>query len=125
MAASLIAFVPSRDLVKARAFYVDVVGLTFVSEDPFAVVVSSRGVTVRIANVSTVDSFTPYPFTILGWSVEDIAARVGELAKKGVSFQRYDGMKQDDLGIWSSPSGALVAWFADPDGNVLSLTQNP
>ncbi|MCB9654032.1 MAG: hypothetical protein H6729_07895 [Deltaproteobacteria bacterium] len=84
-----------------------------------------RGVSVRIANVSSVESFKPHPFTILGWTVEDIAARIKELTNKGVCFQRNEGMNQDGLGIWKSPSGSLVAWFVDPDGNILSLTQNP
>ena len=125
MADSIVAFVPSRDLHKARSFYVDVLGLNFVSEDPFAVVVASAGIPVRIVNVSSIEGFRPFPFTILGWDVADIAVRIGELIKKGVTFQRYDGMTQDELGVWASPSGALVAWFTDPDGNVLSLTQHP
>jgi len=125
MSDSIVAFVPSRNPGKARSFYEGVLGLVFVSEDPFAVVLSSNGVSVRIANVSTVEGFKPAPFTILGWNVDDIRGRVGALSKKGVTFQRYEGMAQDDLGVWTSASGALVAWFTDPDGNVLSLTQLP
>lgn len=125
MSDSIVAFVPSRDPENARSFYEGVLGLVFVSQDPFAVVLSSNGVSVRIANVSTVEGFKPAPFTILGWNVDDIRARVAELTKKGVAFRRYEGMSQDDLGVWTSPGGALVAWFTDPDGNVLSLTQLP
>lgn len=125
MSDSIVAFIPSRNPGKARSFYEGVLGLVFVSEDPFAVVVSSNGVPIRIANVSTVEGFEPAPFTILGWNVDDIRAKVGDLSKKGVVFRRYEGMTQDDLGVWTSPSGALIAWFMDPDGNVLSLTQLP
>lgn len=125
MADSIVTFVPSRDPHVARTFYEGVLGLTFVSEDPFAVVVASNGVPIRIANVSSVEGFEPFPFTILGWTVNDVAARIRELTAKGVTFRRYEGMDQDALGIWTSPSGARVAWFSDPDGNVLSLTQDP
>ena len=69
------------------------------------------------------ETFTPQPFTVLGWAVRDIAQTVRELAARGVAFHRYGFMQQDDLGIWSAPSGARVAWFPDPDGNTLSLTQ--
>jgi catechol 2,3-dioxygenase-like lactoylglutathione lyase family enzyme len=120
---SVVAFVPSRDPTKARAFYEGVLGLRFVSEDPFAVVLDANGVPIRIANVSSVTNFKPFPFTILGWQVTDIQKSVEALQKKGVTFQRYDGMTQDALGVWTSPSGAKVAWFTDPDGNVVSLTE--
>jgi catechol 2,3-dioxygenase-like lactoylglutathione lyase family enzyme len=120
---SVVAFVPSRDPTKARAFYEGVLGLRFVSEDPFAVVLDANGVPIRIANVSSVTNFKPFPFTILGWQVTDIQKSVKALQKKGVTFQRYDGMTQDALGVWTSPSGAKVAWFTDPDGNVVSLTE--
>jgi hypothetical protein len=63
------------------------------------------------------------PYTVLGWQVPDILAAVGELEARGVPLLRYDGIAQDELGIWTSPTGARVAWFEDPDGNVLSVTQ--
>ncbi len=119
----IVAFVPSRNPAKARAFYEGILGLRFVSEDPFAVVFDANGVMVRVANVSSVDGFKPAPFTILGWLVGDIAKTVKGLNKKGVQFERFAWMEQDQLGVWSSPSGAKVAWFKDPEGNVLSVTQ--
>lgn len=119
----IVAFVPSRNPPKARAFYEGILGLRFVSEDPFAVVLDANGVMVRVANVSSVDGFKPAPFTILGWLADDIAKTVKGLNTKGVKFERYPGMEQDKLGVWSSPSGAKVAWFKDPEGNVLSVTQ--
>ena len=76
---------------------------------------------VRVVDVSTVDGFAPASFTILGWGVDNIEKTVKALKKKGVTFDRYPGMDQDDLGVWTSPSGAKIAWFKDPDGNVLSV----
>jgi catechol 2,3-dioxygenase-like lactoylglutathione lyase family enzyme len=103
-----IAFVPTRDPKKARPFYEQTLGLEFVSEDPF---------------VSTVVDFRPQPFTIFGWRVASAEQAVRALADRGVQFERFPGMNQDGLGIWQSPSGAKVAWFKDPDGNVLSVTE--
>jgi len=121
--ADLIAFVPTRDPARARGFYEQTLGLNFVSEDPFAVVFDANGVTVRIANVSSVKGFKAAPYTILGWHVPSAEKAVQALTKKGVKFERFEGMNQDDLAIWSSPSGARVAWFKDPDGNMLSVTE--
>jgi predicted enzyme related to lactoylglutathione lyase len=75
--------------------------------------------------VTRVDEVVPAPYTVLGWAVADIEATVGELSERGVEFVRYDGMTQDALGAWSAPSGARVAWFRDPDGNTLSITEMP
>ena len=121
--AEIIAFVPTRDPARARGFYEDTLGLRFVSEDPFALVFDANGVAIRIANVASVPSFTPAPFTILGWQVADVGRTVRELARRGVTFERFAGMEQDTIGVWRSPSGAQVAWFKDPDGNTLSVKQ--
>ena len=121
--ADVIAFVPTRNPAKARTFYEKTLGLEFVSEDPFALVFDAHGVTLRIANVSSVVDFKPAPFTILGWQVPSAEKAVQALTKKGVKFERFPGMNQDKVGIWSSPSGAHVAWFKDPDGNILSVTE--
>ncbi len=117
---TIVGFVPSTDLKKARHFYEGVLGLRAVSEDRFALVLDANGIAVRVADVSSVSGFTPAPFTILGWHVPDVKKAVLGLREKGVKFERYEGMKQDALGIWTSPAGAKVAWFKDPDGNVLS-----
>jgi catechol 2,3-dioxygenase-like lactoylglutathione lyase family enzyme len=122
-AMDVVAFVPSKNPTKARAFYEGVLGLRFVSEDPFAVVFDANGVMIRIANVSSVKGFKPASYTILGWLVDDIAKAVRLLNKKGVQFERFAWMEQDRLGVWNSPSGAKIAWFKDPEGNVLSVTQ--
>jgi predicted enzyme related to lactoylglutathione lyase len=121
--ADLIAFVPTRDPAKARKFYEQTLGLEFVSEDPFALVFNAHGTTLRIANVSEVKGFQPAPFTIVGWQVTNVSDTAGDLVKKGVRFERFPGMDQDPRGIWKSPSGARVAWFKDPEGNILSITQ--
>ncbi len=123
MQGKVIGFIPSRDLEKSRPFYEGVLGLRVVGSDPFALVLDANGTTVRVVDVQGVEGFRPQPFTILGWSVRDIRAAVGELREKGVGFRRFPGMDQDELGIWTSPAGAQVAWFEDPDGNVLSLTE--
>jgi predicted enzyme related to lactoylglutathione lyase len=119
--ADLVAFVPATDLDRARKFYEGILGLTFESESPFACVFFSRGTMLRVTKV---DSLRPQPFTVLGWSVVDIEDTARSLAAKGVEPHRYDGMGQDDLGIWTTPDGSKVLWFADPDGNTLSVTQH-
>jgi catechol 2,3-dioxygenase-like lactoylglutathione lyase family enzyme len=121
--AELIAFVPTREPKKARRFYERTLGLEFVSEDAFAVVMRAKGVMIRIVNVSNVGEFRPWPFTILGWRVGNIEKAVAELGEKGIEFERFAGLEQDGMGIWKSPSGARVAWFKDLDGNVLSVTE--
>ena len=118
---TLMAFIPTRDGDAARVFYEKKVGLRFISEDQFAVVFQSGANTVRITRTG---SFTPAPFTILGWESSDIEQDVRDMSARGVVFERYDYMgPQDDLGIWTSPSGAKIAWFKDPDGNTLSIGQ--
>lgn len=119
----IVAFVPTRSREKARPFYEKTIGLRFVSDDQFALVFDANGVMIRVVDVSSVPGFQPAPFTILGWSVGDIVKVARGLQEEGVKFERYAGMKQDKLGVWSSPSGAKVVWFKDPDGNVLSLTE--
>ena len=120
---AVVAFVPSRSPRKSRSFYEHTLGLQFVSEDQFADVFDANDVMVRVVDVSSVEGFRPFAFTILGWSVDDIAKTVKGLQNKGVQFERYAGMDQDQLGIWTSPSGARIAWFKDPDGNVLSVAE--
>jgi catechol 2,3-dioxygenase-like lactoylglutathione lyase family enzyme len=120
---AIVTFVPSRSPRKSRPFYEHTLGLEFVSDDQFASVFDANDVMVRVVDVSGIEGFKPFPFTILGWSVDDIGKTVKGLQKKGVTFERYAGMDQDQLGIWTSPSGARIAWFKDPDGNVLSLSE--
>jgi catechol 2,3-dioxygenase-like lactoylglutathione lyase family enzyme len=116
----LIAFVPTTDAARAKAFYADTLGLELQSENEFALVFRVNGTMLR---VTLVDEFTPQPFTVLGWDVPDIAAAMRELGERGVAFERFDGMDQDAQGVWRAPGGAYVAWFKDPDGNTLSVAQ--
>jgi catechol 2,3-dioxygenase-like lactoylglutathione lyase family enzyme len=116
----IIAFAPTIDAVRAVDFYRDALGLPLISQDSFAAAFDAHGITLRVTNVPK--PFTPQPFTVLGWKVPDIASSVKELEAAGVKFERYMP-SQDELGIWTAPGGAKVAWFKDPDGNILSLTQ--
>jgi catechol 2,3-dioxygenase-like lactoylglutathione lyase family enzyme len=117
----IMAFVGVRDPERAKTFYRDTLGLKLVNEQlPFALVFDAHGIMLR---VSIVQEVAVAPYTVLGWEVPDIASAVKELLGAGVEFERYEKMKQDKLGIWTSPSGARIAWFKDPDGNLLSLTQ--
>lgn len=118
--ADLIAFVPTVDLDRALTFYQGVLGLRLIEETPQAAVFQARGATLR---VSVVAGLVPAPYTTVGWAVEDIAATVRWLAERGVRFTRYDGLDHDDLGVWAAPGGDHVAWFTDPDGHTLSVTQ--
>jgi catechol 2,3-dioxygenase-like lactoylglutathione lyase family enzyme len=115
------AFVPTKDSEKARAFYQGVLGLRFVKDDGFALVMDANGIMVRI---SKAPDFKPAPFTILGWKVSGIEKVVAGLQGKGVTFERFSFFQQDKLGIWTAPTGDKVAWFKDPDGNILSVSEH-
>jgi catechol 2,3-dioxygenase-like lactoylglutathione lyase family enzyme len=119
--AKIVAFVPILDSQKSRPFYESVLGLRFVSDDPFALVMESNGIMVRLAKTP---NFTPAGFTVMGWEISNIEEEVAALQKKGVAFEKFPGLKQEESGIWAAPGGAKVAWFKDPDGNILSLSQH-
>ena len=116
----LVAFVSTTDADQARTFYRSALSLRLVSDDDFALVLDAHGTPLRITKV---ESLAPAPFTVLGWEVADIAKTAAHLRERGVSFERYAGMAQDENGIWLAPGGARVAWFKDPDGNLLSITE--
>jgi catechol 2,3-dioxygenase-like lactoylglutathione lyase family enzyme len=116
----MISFVATQKPARALEFYTKSLGLQLVSDDPFAMVFDVNGVMLRVQKVH---ELVPAKHTALGWEVPDIAARISELTKHGVRFEHFPGLPQDESGVWSSPSGAKVAWFKDPDGNILSLTQ--
>ena len=119
----IMAFAPTLDANKARPFYEGILGLRVLSQDNFALALDANGIMLRVTNVPP--SFKRQAFTILGWQVPDIAKSVSDLKQKGVYFERYGLPTQDAEGIWTAPGGAKVAWFKDPDGNILSLTQLP
>ncbi len=118
--AVLVAFIPTLNLTQAKAFYGTMLGLPMEGESPVAITFDANGTTVRTV---LVERFTPFPFTIVGWTVQDISDAVSELTARGIAFERFDGIQQDKLGVWRSPGGAQVAWFKDPFGNTISLTQ--
>jgi catechol 2,3-dioxygenase-like lactoylglutathione lyase family enzyme len=121
-AAAPVAFVSTTDPAQARGFYEGILGLRLVADEAFALVFDLAGTPLRVTRV---DRLEPQPFTVLGWRVGDVAATVRELGAHGVAFERYSGLEQDPDGIWTSPSGTRIAWFRDPDGNTLSVSQSP
>jgi catechol 2,3-dioxygenase-like lactoylglutathione lyase family enzyme len=116
----IVCFVPTTDAVRCRAFYEHILGLEFVAEDSFAVSMRANGVRLRLTRL---EEFKPAPFTILGWGVPDISKMADAFAARGVAFEQFGLPGQDARGIWNAPGGARVAWFKDPDGNTLSITQ--
>jgi catechol 2,3-dioxygenase-like lactoylglutathione lyase family enzyme len=117
----IVGFVATTDPARAKAFYRDVLGLLLISEDEYALVFDAHGTMLRVAIVGEI---VLAPYTVLGWQVDGIDATVRGLTAKAVKFERYAWMEQDALGIWTAPSGAKVAWFKDPDGNLLSLSRH-
>ena len=119
---SIIAFVATLDPTRAKKFYNDTLGLSLVSEEiPFALVFDAHGTMLR---VTIVKELRTAAYTILGWQVPNITVAAKGLQQAGVQFERYQGMQQDELGIWTSPGGSRVAWFKDPDGNTLSISEH-
>ena len=118
--ARAMAFVPATDLGRARGFYEGILGLEVLDVSGFACVFRVGGATLRVALVGELSS---QPFTVFGWEVPAIGETMAALAARGVEFPRFEGMDQDPAGVWITPGGDRIAWFRDPDGNVLSLTQ--
>jgi catechol 2,3-dioxygenase-like lactoylglutathione lyase family enzyme len=116
----IIAFVATRDSAKAKGFYQDVLKLKLIADEPFALVFDANGTMLRVAKVR---ELTPAPYTVVGWKVADISAVMTELTARGVTFEKYKGFPQDEAGVSTFPDGTKVAWFKDPDGNTLSVTQ--
>jgi predicted enzyme related to lactoylglutathione lyase len=120
--ADLVAFAASADLERARTFYEGALGLHLLQQDGYACLflASANGTKLRVTLVPQV---VVAPYTVLGWEVADIEATLRELVITGVVFEQFEGIEQDELGIWTTPDGSRVAWFKDPEGNILSLTQ--
>lgn len=114
------AFIACRDSKTARSFYQQKVGLKLLSEEPMALVFDGNGTMIRMQIVKDAH---PLPYTALGWQVKDIGLKVRELTGIGIKFEKVEGVPQDDLGIWTAPDKTQVAWFKDPDGNILSVSQ--
>jgi catechol 2,3-dioxygenase-like lactoylglutathione lyase family enzyme len=106
----------------AKAFYQDTLGLKLIAEDQFRLAFAGK---IGFLHIAKVPAVMPSAFTVAGFIVEDIEAAVAKLAEKGVGLQRFPFIQHDEKGVWTSPDGAKVAWFRDPDMNLLSLTQTP
>jgi len=117
-----VSFIATAKPAESRHFYETKLSLKCQSEDPYALVFDIGNTTLRIQKVESVPEVN---YTVLGWEVADIQDCVAGLCKQGVQFEKFSHLPQDELGVWSSPSGAFVAWFKDPDGNTLSLTEMP
>ena len=117
----IMGFVPTNDAKRARDFYENKLGFEFVSDDQYALVMRAGQNKIRLAKGT---KFTPVHYTVLGWEVQDITAMVKWLLQRGVVFEKYPFVQDQQLGIWTTPNGDKVAWFKDPDGNVLSVSQH-
>jgi catechol 2,3-dioxygenase-like lactoylglutathione lyase family enzyme len=119
----MIGFVITTNPEKAKAFYGGVLGFRLMSEDNFALVFDANGTMLRVGKGG---EFTAARNTVLGWEVEDIHSAIRELTPRGVRFEQFNlpFMKQDEFGVWTPPNGDQVAWFKDPDGNVLSISRH-
>ena len=118
---NIVAMVPITDSARARAFYEGLLGLRFIRDDGFALVLDANGIMVRATKMKEVK---PVQFTVLGWQVSEIEKVVRGLGERGIHFEIFGFFKQDELGIWTAPTGDKVAWFKDPDGNILSVSQH-
>lgn len=118
---NIVAFVPTTDFERARAFYEGILGLRFKHEDGFALVLDANGIMLRIAKIPV---FEPARFTVLGWEVQGIHDVVAKLTEKGLLFEQFGLLNQDEARVWTAPTGDKVAWFKDPDGNILSLSEH-
>ena len=116
----IIAFIATTQPEAARAFYSEVLGLRLMEDTPYALVFDARGAMLRIQKVQTL---SPAGHTVLGWHTVNVHQTVETLQQRGVAFERYAGLPQDEQGIWTTPDGNKIAWFSDPDGNTLSLTE--
>lgn len=119
---TLKTFIPTVKPQEAKAFYKDTLRLTFLGEDNYGIEFDSGGTLLRVI---TVRELKPHEFTVLGWNVKNIETEIRSLNERGVIFEKYDFLQQDDLRIWTSPNNSKVAWFKDPDGNILSVSQMP
>jgi len=116
----VISFAATTKPALAKKFYKNSLGLSLIEDNPFALVFDANGTMLRVQKVQ---SHSPAQHTVLGWEVDDLDAAIQRMIKEGVQFERYDGMIQDELGAWTTPNGSRIAWFKDPDGNILSLTE--
>ena len=118
---TMVGFLMTTDADAARRFFAEILGFRLLSDDSYALAFDAQGQMLRVGKTQ---KLTPAQGTVLGWEVSDISSTVAELTEKGVRFERYPHMKADDQGVFAFPNGDRVAWFKDPDGNLLSLSQH-
>ncbi len=118
----LVAFIATADADRARDFYAGKLGLALIEDNGYALIFDANGTQLRVQRVEAV---APHPYTAAGWEVDDLTAAVRALAGSGVAMARFPGLPLDADGIWDTPDGSRVAWFHDPDGNTLSVSQPP
>ena len=116
----IIVFIATIQPEQPKVFYREMLGLRLIEDTPYALVFDAHGTMLRIQKVQTL---TPAGHTVLGWQVVDVHETVGTLLKQGIIFERYPGLSQDEQGVWTTPEGNKIAWFTDPEGNILSLTE--
>ena len=120
---NIVGFLTIVDVERAKSFYRDTLGLTLIREEPpYALVFDAHGIMVRLGMGRQRPAAVG---TVLGWHVPDVASVMKELEQRGVVFERYEGLGQDAQGVWTAPTGAKIAWFQDPDGNILSISEHP
>ena len=117
-AANLVGFLATRDPARSRSFFAETLGLELVADDAFALVFDSNGTQVRVVKVA---ESTPLPFTVMGWETGEFDETVSGLTARGIAFERFPQLEQDSMGVWNAPGGTRIAWFKDPDGNLLSI----
>jgi catechol 2,3-dioxygenase-like lactoylglutathione lyase family enzyme len=115
-----VCFIATADAGRARVFYEQQLGLALIEDSGYALVFDAQGTPLRVQRVEVV---APHPYTAFGWEVDDVATQVRALAANGVVMARFPGLPQDADGVWTTPDGSRVAWFHDPDGNTLSISQ--
>lgn len=120
-----IAFIPTQEPEAARKFYEQTVGLKFVTDNDFAIVFRVGPEPQAMLRIVRARGFSPALYTIFGWEVENVEQSVDELLGKGIQFLRYGHFEQDARNIWNAPDGSRIAWFQDPDGNTLSISEHP
>ena len=118
---TIAGFIPTTDLDRAHLFFGEMLGLNLLQKNEYALEYAVKGAKLRVTLVA---KNVAADHTVFGWEVTDIESVMADLTNSGVRFKTYQGMRQDERGVCTFPGGGKVAWFNDPDGNTLSLTQH-
>ena len=118
---TIAGFIPTTDLDRAHLFFSEKLGLNLSEKTEYALEYTVKGAKLRVTLVA---KNVCADHTVFGWEVTDIESVMAGLITRGVRFEMYAGMPQDERGVCTFPGGGKVAWFKDPDGNTLSLTRS-